>query len=628
MAFLAADDTSGSGDVEALSPTPHIGHDGQRETQAQTSPFSFDHLSATTKATCNEIAEQASHQRASIEAELSGLRSASSAPSEFIGNIPSTFELDSVIQQLKVLRPALQKIEDLKRTLAARKHNMNLTIFRLPKEIILEILELGVPIPGNAWRSETSPWPVNKDPAWQDWTIKEYHPFRAAVESTCALFRSLILSSAKAWSALYIPLSDPRIPPHILEAQLQRSSRIPLHLFVEYASNSGLTLYLPTYHAVLKPHLSRCHSIGAKNRVNKISLFRHLFDVENLANLRNFTFTFGDEGDKNDFGITNVNSLWSPAGPNDLDTAQSVRPLQLPALQTLSLRDNFSRSDSNPHALLSYELFAPSLTRLQLSGPFGAISVINFLSQCTVLEHFEWRSSFAGDVHNHQQSILQIPHLKSLCLVGVNSTLTLPPLNAPQLEEVVIGISDSRDGENTDPIDSSIFHSLQPHLPSLKRVKFDPYMIGVESIDDFLTKHRHIQEVVLDHYCPTYLGDDFLPLTETLTILGKPPTSEHCKDHTPHQTSRLKRLMLNLNNLEESNDSFLGHVVTALTELHDALPDVEIFATCNRVRPQVMLPFINLVSEGGPGIDDAWPSPWTFCEYTSDEGRGESEEDD
>ncbi|KAF8319664.1 hypothetical protein DL93DRAFT_2164359 [Clavulina sp. PMI_390] len=591
------------------------------EAEAQTTPSSnqddFAQLFARAGALSGKLGMQLSQLQTSIEAALLGSSPTKSAQLEAIDNLPSIPELDSGIHQLQDLRSVMQKVKDLERTLDARKHNMKLTIFRLPKETILKIIEIGVPIPDNTWRSDTLPWPVNKHPAWK-WTAEEYDVFRTALSLTCFVFRTLVLSSQKAWSSLHVPY--PYIPPQILETRLQRSLGVPLHLFIEnIASNSPSS---SDYQAIIKSHQSRCQSITVKNRIDQMSLFRRLFDIGSLSDLRHFHCTFGAEGDKNDSGNTNMNTLWrSNSGKGRLSIANMPR-----RLQSLSLRDNFSASDSTPSALQSYELLAPNLTRLRLSGPFRAASVIKFLSQCSALEHFEWRSSLVDASHDQSSSILHMPNLRSLCLVGNNSVLNFPPMNAPHLEQIIVGIFDSRD--NTEPglVKSSVFHPRQPDLPSIKRVKFDPFMFQANSVDKFLAQHPHIEEVVLDHFEITERNRDVLPLTKTLAKF-RLIASTHQHRRNQLQVQQLKRLMLNLNNLDDSIDIF-REVVSELEALHKALPNLEIFAYRDPEYRRSVLPFIQPVSNYEPEIDDAWSSPWAYCEWSSDEDDDGDDNDD
>ncbi|KAF8319665.1 hypothetical protein DL93DRAFT_2225091 [Clavulina sp. PMI_390] len=593
-----------------------------RETEAQTSPsFNanyFDNLSASSEMIWSETTLQASYLQTSIEAELSGLSPSGSTRTEAIDNFPSTMNLDPVIHQLRDPRSIMEKPENLMHTLAARRHNERQAIFRLPNEIILEMIELGVPVPGDSWSSEASPWPVNKYPAWK-WTAEEYDAFRTAVGSTCSVLRTLVLSSQKAWGSLYI--SYPHIPPLILKMRLQRSSRVPLHLFIKWSRINNRAVSLSEYKPVIRPHQSRCHSIVIKNRINKQSLFPSLFDAENLSDLRHLYLTFGGENHKNDSGTTTMSLPWMLSSLTRPSSFANIAPRlllnNLPTLHSLSLRDNFSASDSTLPALQSYELFSPNLTRLRLSGPFRTVSVIKFLSQCSGLEHFEWRSSVAYANPSVSPSILQMPNLKSLCLVGNNSALNFPPSNAPKLEQIVIGVFDSRDNTEAHLIRSCIFHPLQPQLPSIKRVKFDPSTFHAKSIEEFFVRHPSIEEVVLDHFEITEVNRDVVPLTDMLTIL-RTVAPRRKQRQTQPQAHQLRRLMLNLKNLDDSASIF-RHVIKDLEKLHKALPKLEIFAYRNASRRRKVLPFIKLVSDHEPEIDDAWASPWSYCEWTSDE---------
>ncbi|KAF8319666.1 hypothetical protein DL93DRAFT_107949 [Clavulina sp. PMI_390] len=151
---------------------------------------------------------------ASLQAGLSSLRSDQLEPTGYTSNSPELSKLDALILKLQDLRSVLQRTDELRDTILARKHNMGVHIFRLLQEIILEIIELGAPLPGNTWSQRTMLWHVNYEPAWEGWRVKEYASFRDSFASTCSLLRSLVLSSTKAWNFLHPTFRITHSPAH------------------------------------------------------------------------------------------------------------------------------------------------------------------------------------------------------------------------------------------------------------------------------------------------------------------------------------------------------------------------------------------------------------------------------
>ncbi|KAF8319662.1 hypothetical protein DL93DRAFT_2176819 [Clavulina sp. PMI_390] len=354
------------------SPTPsqpngELWEGSPTQSSGTSTQYKIDQLLAYTKGLCEDVTAQASYLQPRLEAELSGLSPSRWTRTELRDQIPSLESLEPVFQRLEEVKSTIQQIEGLKLILAARKHNLEARIFRLPTEIILQIFELGVPCPDNPWRDEISPRRASSAPVWRECTAKEY-------------------------------------------------------------------------------------------------------------------------------GI-----------------------------------------------------------------------------------------------------------------------ITYSPVNAPNMEQIILGLLDAREDETPDLVSSSIFHPLQPHLPSIKRVRFDPYMFPAKAIEDFLVEHPHTEQVVLDNYAIQSLNDDPLPLTTALEALRNTGSSDDDSE-TRQPASLLKELRINFLGLGDATESFLGAVTKELIELHQALPDLEVFAYCDTREPLVGLPFLRILLRGEPDVDDFWPSPWAVVE--------------
>ncbi|KAF8317576.1 hypothetical protein DL93DRAFT_506360 [Clavulina sp. PMI_390] len=177
------------------------------------------------------------------------------------------------IDLLQKQRSLIQKAQWRNTARQMRKRNQIQPIFRLPKEILIYIIELAIPMIGDVW-SELAPNSPDQKPRWKQWTVEEYESFRHSLIFTCSTFSSLIMRSPRCWSCISLTLTRFRASAHrspveakdlaALKNSLERSSPAPFDIFI----TNEASVVPPVWYGLrqlLSSHLHRCRGILLAN---------------------------------------------------------------------------------------------------------------------------------------------------------------------------------------------------------------------------------------------------------------------------------------------------------------------------------------------------------------------------
>ncbi|KAF8295740.1 hypothetical protein DL93DRAFT_2091612, partial [Clavulina sp. PMI_390] len=527
---------------------------------------------------------------------------ASSLPiTEDLNYLHSTISLlDQASLGLDFVKSTLTHKIDVKRAVVARLHNSLQPILRLPSELLLEILELEAPNLHSTWFRTLSS--ATSFAGSDEWSDNEYDDFRRSFGATCTNFRSLLLSSTKAWSfvSLKVIRNDKTIPSQQWEQLLERSAPSPLHLKIEF-DGSRPRKQFAEHSRILQQHLNRCHSILIGCQTWTFTFLDGFLDLSELANLKEFIF-HGSSGFLR-FQLPSVVSLLSSTW-NKLETL---------AICSDRNEDDIAIGPSSEQFVQHISL-AASLTRLRITAPYDTSSIISFLTECVKLQHLEWSSSErlpGASIIGPNVKPLHMPSLLTLSIPGETTLYFFPPINAPLLETICLGYDIElmiEDDLSVHPC--AIFHPKQPHLSSLKRIMFDPAMYPSGSISNFLLSHHAIEEVYLDNVNASTIGaEQFTSLVDTLLAL-----TTSLPDGRPLHT-HLRRLRINLYGKKTASPEVYSVLRNTLVRVQDILGSVKIHALYNDKDVEDMFPHVHLVHIGNHHeFDETWPSPWSLCE--------------
>ncbi|KAF8295746.1 hypothetical protein DL93DRAFT_2173865 [Clavulina sp. PMI_390] len=496
-----------------------------------------------------------------------------------------------------------------------RQHNLTRPILRLPRELLLEILELNAPIPQNTWLCTAS----RTDAPRYEWSESDYYSFCDAFGKTCSDFHSLLQSSKSPWAfvSLRVRSSTNATPLHAFERCLQRSSPSPFHLKIDFDLETD-DFSAQSYNKALQPHLSRCHTLLVRCRGHYSSFFWNLLDVSELPNLKNFQFTWIDEcGVVHREYVSPATYLWP-----EISTCW-------PKLETLTICDYLGQRDVATETFRYYLPFAPSLVRLRIAGPYSSASIISFLTNCLCLEHFEWIPLRKAPPNSAiaPGKVLRLSNLRSLAVTGRINPYYFPPIDAPLLEVLRL----SHDGQvrrgrqDRSHHAVNVFHPDQPHLPHLKYVMFDPTMYPPASVSRFLDLHTTIEDIYITNEVLTGFKD-----TETQRLVGtldalkalRPSSAAASIDH-PHP--RLKRLFIALTGSHEKNPGTFRALKKALRHTSDILNAPLIYATYSDEHIEKLFnndegSIYNLTLlydlDNVRTFEKGWPFAWALCEVT------------
>ncbi|KAF8307171.1 hypothetical protein DL93DRAFT_2159653 [Clavulina sp. PMI_390] len=515
--------------------------------------------------------------------------------------------LHEAITRLSELKRETEHAQLRSRIRAAKTHNARQPIYRLPSEMLLRILEIGVPTAGDAWplSIEVPPGHEPIEPeSWQEWSLDEYESFRAAFSLVCVMFHAVVLRSPRSWSCVKVVLDhDNLIPPNAIGRVLARSAPSMFDLTIDSRAKSfNYRIPFSNYTSVLKSHMARCRSFTLAADFGGINHIEALLGGVQMPNLKHFNVFWGHD-EKSSWFYGSIRNIL-PAGCSFSQY-----------LLSLTICDNFSFYHSKL-PITQFASSAPTLTRLRIAGPYDAASVRSFLEGCIALEHLHWRSSCPNSADTPESAALTMPCLRSLTLRGYQATLSFPQLDAPVLEQVILSEWDPKDenkGYDEMQLDCAIFHPAQPQLPSLRRLSFDPSFHRADVVSKILAEQSSLYALVLDH--PTLDSISECGLSSILAAL-----ETICKWYRRGRTTRsgdvpsLARLHLNLQEAKKSD--MMPAVREAIEQLQKAAPNVRISYDPEEegegAEPEFMPGLVPL--ERDDFLQEGWPAAWMECE--------------
>ncbi|KAF8317577.1 hypothetical protein DL93DRAFT_2095579 [Clavulina sp. PMI_390] len=533
--------------------------------------------------------------------------------------------ISQAIDLLQKQKNLIQRAQWRKTARQMRKRNEHQPIFRLPKELLISIVELGAPMIGDAWSEWATPCSLDQKSGWRQWSIQEYEEFRRSLGLTCSAFFSLIMQSPRCWN--YIPLTITRPLSSIqseamelsklkaLENSLKRSSPVPFDLFIIIEVLDTLSLW-DTFRDILSPHLHRCRGILMASAYPAYGLFEQLFAGAELDALKHLILSWGNWSEPGYFARPN---------PFDVSLVHPVLPLE-----SLSLCDGLHVMPFDFLQSLLNSSTSNTLRRLRLVGANPPETVLPFLQYFESLEHLAWQLCSPHTDIEYPATPIRLPRLVTLNVHGFEGFRSFPPIIAPRLEQVMFRGEDHYDPPYPTTAKShlftykdyppaSIFHPNQISLPSLRRLCFNPRFHRLDYIIQFLTSHTLLTDVMIDNdTVVSMLDQDVKGLNLVIDTLARSPSP----DAFATANLELPLISLHLNFVHMSlGTGSIKRLLTSLKRLVERVPRIEIHYMAREgvdIAPS-WLPQLRRC--GTQQYHCTWPDAWSQWERIGDNLR-------
>ncbi|KAF8317574.1 hypothetical protein DL93DRAFT_2095577 [Clavulina sp. PMI_390] len=503
-----------------------------------------------------------------------------------------------------------------------RKRNELQPIFRLPKEILILIVELGIPMIGDVWSGLTVPSSLDREPRWEQWTIKEYKNYRQSLWSTCSAFLSLIMQSPRFWSCILLDLSRSLswINPNSMQPSdliplknsLERSSPIPFDLFITNEESEMLDAW-GDFREILSPHLHRCQGILIASAYPTDRLFKQLFADADFCALKHLILSWGD---------WRSSVIATRHDPRHFTFFELTLPLE-----SLSLCDSLKTLPYDVLRTLADSSSLSTLRRLRLFGANPPEMVVPFLQHCQILEHLTWRLPSCRTNKVYSTSPLSLPRLVTLTVHGFEAVRSLPPINAPRLEQIILEGEVHYDPEYLIPTTilpsyksyppACIFHPTQTSLPALRRLYFNPRFHNQDHVLLFLASHPLLHDVMINNP-PLTSNSEEDARGLSLIIDALAPLPSQSASVTDYPTSPLVSLHVNL--VRADLDRGAGEsLLFALKRLLERVPRIEIHYMAREDMDPEPSSLPQLYQCGSNQFHCIWLDPWSECERLGDD---------